>query len=182
VEYAAVNVKIKFWALDNTEVALISVFCASRVGSADTSPLDARKARLSRLRYLLLAFIFLFALPSFAQTTEASSYTFTSAAQQQQFTTMTEQLRCLVCQNESLWDSHAPLAKDLRTEIYNKIKQGESEDAIKEYLVARYGQFILFKPALTSATYILWVMPFILLLCAFFIVGFIVFRSKRVKK
>jgi len=63
----------------------------------------------------------------FAQEIDMTAYHFDTPNQQKQFEAMTSQLRCLVCQNESLWDSTAPLAKDLRTEIYDKIKQGESE-------------------------------------------------------
>lgn len=107
------------------------------------------------------------------------NYTFDTSAQQQQFQHLTEQLRCLVCQNESLWDSSAPLAKDLRNDIYQKIKSGQSDTAIKQYLVARYGQFILFKPAFNPATYVLWVVPFILLILGFFIVGRFVRRAKK---
>lgn len=126
------------------------------------------------LSSILFGMILSSSIASFAQ-----EYTFDSAAQQKKFETMTEQLRCLVCQNESLWDSSAPLAKDLRTEIYKKIKNGDSETDIKDYLVARYGQFILFKPALNSTTYALWIIPFILLILAFLIVGYVVIRSRR---
>jgi cytochrome c-type biogenesis protein CcmH len=118
----------------------------------------------------------------FAQAKESTGYLFDSPVQQRQFEGLAEELRCLVCQNESLWDSNAPLAQDLRREIYNQIKQGESDEAIKQYLVARYGQFILFKPTFNSATYALWVVPFILLLSAFIVIGFIVLRSRRIKQ
>jgi cytochrome c-type biogenesis protein CcmH len=122
---------------------------------------------------LCLASFFAQALPS---------NTFNSPAQEKQFQTLSEELRCLVCQNESIWDSQAPLAKDLRTEIYKKVKAGESAEEIKAYLVARYGQFILFKPAFNGATYLLWGTPFLLLLCGFLIVGFMVRRSRAIQK
>ncbi len=130
----------------------------------------------------LLITLFVFSMLSFAQLQEVTTYKFDSTAQQKQFETMIEGLRCLVCQNESLWDSHAPLAKDLRTEIYKKIKKGEREQDIKDYLVTRYGQFILFKPEFNPVTYFLWVIPFVLLVCGFVIVGVVVSRSKRANK
>ncbi len=117
-----------------------------------------------------------------AQTSSNIGYNFNSPAQQQQFEELTQQLRCLVCQNESLWDSSAPLAKDLRNDIYQQVKNGEDDTAIKQYLVARYGQFILFKPEVNTTTYALWIVPFVLLLLGFFIVGFVVLRSKDAEK
>ena len=125
---------------------------------------------------VIISLLFFFAIPTFAQT---SASIFATPAQQQQFQNLTEQLRCLVCQNESLWDSQAPLAKDLRAEIYQKIMAGESEQAIKEYLVARYGEFILFKPHLNTTTYVLWLTPFILLLGGFIVIGWIIARNRR---
>lgn len=135
---------------------------------------------MKKMRWLIL--LCSFAMLSFAQVQKDTVYTFDSEAQQKQFETMVEELRCLVCQNESLWDSHAPLAKDLRGEIYKKIKQGERSEDIQKYLVTRYGQFILFKPQFNPATYFLWVIPFLLLVAAFVIVGFVAVRSRRVKK
>lgn len=110
-----------------------------------------------------------------------SLYTFTTPAQQHQFTQLTEQLRCLVCQNESLADSTAPLAKDLKEEIYQKIQSGADNDTIKQYLLARYGQFILFKPAFNSLTYALWFAPFILLISCFSILTVILRRRHQNK-
>lgn len=126
--------------------------------------------------------ILFFCLFIFSALTPAAEYIFDSPTQQKQFEHLIEELRCLVCQNESLWDSRAPLAKDLRDEVYKKIKQGESSEAIEDYLVERYGQFILFKPRLNPETYLLWLIPFGLLVCAFIIVGMTVHHSRRKKK
>jgi cytochrome c-type biogenesis protein CcmH len=123
--------------------------------------------------------LFLCGMLAIAQTQSVVAVTFASPVQQQQFKAITEELRCLVCQNESLWDSTAPLAQDLRNEIAKKITKGASNAEIKQYLVARYGEFILFKPTLNQATYILWIMPFVLLVLGFFIV---VLRAKRTVK
>lgn len=77
---------------------------------------------------------------------------------------LAEKLRCLVCQNESLASSHAELAEDLRREVREQMKKGLSDDEIKAYLVARYGDFVLFDPPMKSYTLLLWFGPFALLL------------------
>jgi cytochrome c-type biogenesis protein CcmH len=75
-----------------------------------------------------------------------------------------EELRCLVCQNESLAGSQADLAKDLREEVRGLIKSGKSDEEVKDFLVSRYGDFVLYRPQVKPITYALWAGPFILLL------------------
>ena len=74
------------------------------------------------------------------------------------------ELRCLVCQNQTLADSNAPLAEDLRREVRALATSGKSDDEIRQYLVARYGDFVLYKPPLQRNTWVLWIGPFGLLL------------------
>ncbi len=76
------------------------------------------------------------------------------------------QLRCLVCQNQSIDDSDAPLAKDLRTLVREQLVQGKSDDEIMDFVVARYGEFVLLRPRLTAGTLLLWGTPFAVLLIA----------------
>jgi cytochrome c-type biogenesis protein CcmH len=76
------------------------------------------------------------------------------------------QLRCLVCQNQSIDDSEAPLAKDLRTLVREQISAGKSDEQVMDYIVARYGQFVLLKPRFESETLLLWGTPFAVLLLA----------------
>jgi cytochrome c-type biogenesis protein CcmH len=76
------------------------------------------------------------------------------------------QLRCLVCQNQSIDDSDAPLAKDLRTMVREQLVQGKSDQEIMDFVVARYGEFVLLKPRLDSETLLLWGTPFAVLLIA----------------
>lgn len=73
------------------------------------------------------------------------------------------ELRCLVCQNQTLAESNAPLAEDLRKEVRELAVAGKSDDDIRGYLVARYGDFVLYKPPVKSTTYLLWFGPFVLL-------------------
>jgi len=79
---------------------------------------------------------------------------------------LAEQLRCLVCQNESLASSHAELAEDLRREVREQIRAGKSDDEIRDYLVARYGDFVLYEPPVKSYTILLWFGPLLMLLAA----------------
>src|SRR5690349_2988937 len=74
-----------------------------------------------------------------------------------------EELRCLVCQNQTIADSAAPLALDLRNQIRAQIAQGRSDDEIRAYMVERYGDFVLYRPPFKAATALLWIGPFALL-------------------
>src|SRR2546421_8725744 len=82
----------------------------------------------------------------------------------QRMRTLTEQLRCLVCQNETLADSHADLAEDLRKEIREQMRAGKSDEEIVAFLTQRYGDFVLYKPPVKATTYLLWFGPFVLLI------------------
>jgi len=95
-------------------------------------------------------------------------YPFETQNQSAQFLRLTNELRCLVCQNQNLADSHAPLAKDLRDEVYQQILHGNSDKNIIGYLTERYGEFILYRPPLDTNTMILWFGPIILLLLGLF--------------
>lgn len=101
-----------------------------------------------------------------------------SEVQEQRYKTMLSELRCLVCQNQSLADSNAPLAQDLKKEVYDQIKGGKTDEEIKTYLVSRYGEYILFKPNLTKTTFVLWLGPVIFLVGAFVILGLSIRRQK----
>ncbi len=107
-------------------------------------------------------FIGLFLISGLAGATALSSYTFDSKEEEQAFRELTAKIRCLVCQNQSLADSDAELASDLRREVYALWKQQKSEEEIAEFLVARYGDFVLYDPPFKPSTYILWFGPFLL--------------------
>ena len=79
------------------------------------------------------------------------------------FQHLTKELRCLVCQNQSLFDSPAELAADFRREIRSMMREGKSDEEIKAFLVARYGDFVLFRPTFEAKTWALWAAPFVLL-------------------
>jgi cytochrome c-type biogenesis protein CcmH len=90
---------------------------------------------------------------------------------------LARELRCLVCQNESLADSQADLAQDLRREIRELMRQGKSDAEIKRYLTDRYGDFVLYRPPLKSTTWFLWFGPFLLLVGG--LAGFVYFLLRR---
>jgi cytochrome c-type biogenesis protein CcmH len=101
---------------------------------------------------------------------------FDNAEQEQRFQALTEELRCLVCQNQNLADSDAPLAQDLRQEIHDMLMAGRNDDEIRSFLVDRYGDFVLYRPALKGNTLALWLAPAILLLIGGLVVAWSVRR------
>ena len=88
------------------------------------------------------------------------------AAGEQRVKALAHELRCLVCQNQTIADSNADLAIDLRTQIREQIQAGKTDSQIKDYMVARYGDFVLYRPPVQSNTLLLWVAPFVLLIGA----------------
>jgi cytochrome c-type biogenesis protein CcmH len=107
------------------------------------------------------------------------AFKFDTKTEEQHFKDLIEELRCLVCQNQSLADSDAELAHDLRAEVYDMIQAGKDDDEIVEFLVARYGDFILYNPPVKPANYLIWFGPFVLLLVAAILLLRAVRRQKR---
>jgi len=122
--------------------------------------------------------IFLLSLMVFAQADEAPP-TAQDPVLEARLNNLAKELRCLVCQNETLADSRADLALDLRREVRDKMRQGMSDAQIKEYLTQRYGDFVLYRPPVKSATWLLWFGPFLLLIAA--IAGLTFFLKRRRK-
>jgi cytochrome c-type biogenesis protein CcmH len=114
-----------------------------------------------------------------ASATAADTDVFSDPAMEARARALQKELRCMVCQGESLDESNAPLAADLRRIIRDRIAAGETDDQIKAFLVARYGDFILLNPPLRSDTFLLWFGPVLLLLLGGVAVGVVVLRSRR---
>ena len=110
--------------------------------------------------YRIIFFIFLFCYGNKGLTDEHDLYFFSRTQDAQRFTALTQSIRCVVCSYQTIHDSNAPLAKDLRDKIYQMIKAQQSNASIKQYLVKRYGDFILLQPRLTKLTFFLWLFPF----------------------
>jgi cytochrome c-type biogenesis protein CcmH len=106
-----------------------------------------------------------------------AEYTFDEAEKAEDFRAIIEEMRCLVCQNESLAGSNAELAVDLRNEIYEMMKNGQDKQDIINFMVARYGDFVLYSPPLKPTTYPIWYGPLIIFLLG----GVVLFRILKRK-
>ncbi len=114
-------------------------------------------------------------------TAQASidTYEFSSQAERERYRTLVEELRCPKCQNQNIADSDAPIAMDMRDEIFKKLEAGESDEQIVGFLVDRYGDFVRYKPPVNKSTLILWYGPAALLAFGFVTVAVIVIRRRR---
>ncbi|OGT32102.1 MAG: hypothetical protein A2W28_10005 [Gammaproteobacteria bacterium RBG_16_51_14] len=109
---------------------------------------------------------------------EDTVYKFKDDLQEQRYQDLINELRCLVCQNQTLADSNAELAQDLRHEVYEMIVKGGSDDTIIEFLVNRYGDFVLYRPPLKQTTWILWFGPLLMMVFALFAAFRIIINRK----
>jgi cytochrome c-type biogenesis protein CcmH len=98
-------------------------------------------------------------------TATAAPLVFSDTGQEARFHALTAELRCVQCQNQSLADSDALIAQDMRRQVLTLMQEGQSDSQIRAYLVQRYGQFVLYRPALSPATIALWLVPGLLLIC-----------------
>ena len=134
--------------------------------------------RATPLRRALLAIVLSLAMPlAFAQAGGGDAPPeFRDATEERRFHALVVELRCVMCQNQSLADSNAQIAVDLRREVLQLMREGRSDAQIKEFLVARYGEFVLYRPQVKSRTWLLWVGPAALLLAGGIAVAVIVRR------
>jgi len=112
---------------------------------------------------LLAALLCLACIPAFAQSGDAP-LRFHDRAEETRFHALVSELRCVMCQNQSLADSNALVARELRSEVLDLMRQGKSDRQIEDFLVARYGEFVLYKPRVETRTWLLWFGPALLLL------------------
>ena len=128
------------------------------------------------IRRLLIVAALLTSLPLQARVEVAQ---FEDPQQEQRYRRLINELRCLVCQNQNLADSNAELAQDLRRKTYDMIRSGASDVEIINYMVARYGEFVLYRPPLSSSTALLWIGPFILLATGVAVLVVVIRRRSR---
>lgn len=107
------------------------------------------------------------------------AYEFKSAQMEASYLKLIDELRCLVCQNQNLSGSNADLARDLRRQTYEMLMQGNSPDQVVQFMVDRYGDFVLYRPRLKSSTLLLWLGPFVLLVL---VLAFVIRRMYRMQK
>lgn len=127
------------------------------------------------MKRLILAFVF------FANAVQAAPApgTLADPAMEAHARALQKQLRCVVCQGESIDESNAPIAADIRRLIRERIEAGDNDTQIKEYLVSRYGQFVLMKPPLEPNTWLLWFGPVAVLLVGGGIAASVVFKARK---
>jgi cytochrome c-type biogenesis protein CcmH len=113
------------------------------------------------LRATLLALLCAVAVPALAIDYERA---FDDPAMQARYEHINRELRCLVCQNQTIADSNATLAQDLRREVREMLTAGKTDDEIRTFMIERYGDFVLYKPRMTPVNYLLWAAPALLLL------------------
>ena len=135
---------------------------------------DGMRAGLLALLLVAATPLLAFAPPASAQASDPSPLRFRDAAEEARFRALVSQLRCVMCQNQSLADSNAQIAHDLRREVLDLMREGRDDDAIKRFLVARYGEFVLYRPRVESKTWLLWFGPALLLLAGGVVVARIV--------
>jgi cytochrome c-type biogenesis protein CcmH len=126
-----------------------------------------------RLLALLLGLVL--ALPALA----IDPLPFRDAEQEARFRALTAELRCVMCQNQSLADSNAMIAQDLRREVFELMQQGKTDQEIKDFLAERYTEFVLYDPPLTLDNLLLWAGPVVLLLIGAITVAVVVARRRR---
>ena len=130
------------------------------------------------LRALLLALLVAVAAPVFAQASDPTPLQFNDATEEARFHKLTAELRCVMCQNQSLADSNALIALQLRREVLDLMREGRSDGEIKDHLVQRYGEFVLYQPKVEGRTWLLWAGPALLLLVGAGVVAAVVRRRK----
>ncbi|WP_448101089.1 cytochrome c-type biogenesis protein [Luteibacter jiangsuensis] len=126
-----------------------------------------------------LVWLILCLLPALAFAQAIQPLPFRDRAEEVRFQKLSAELRCPMCQNETLADSNAPIAHDLRRQVFEMIQAGKSDDEIKTYLVDRYSQFVLYKPPLEPSTWLLWFGPAVLLAAGAAVVAIQVRRRAR---
>jgi cytochrome c-type biogenesis protein CcmH len=109
------------------------------------------------------------------------TYEFADEAQRQRYRSLIEELRCPKCQNQNIADSDAPIAMDLRAEVYRMMGEGQSNEQVIEFLVSRYGDFVLYKPPVTARTLLLWYGPAGLLVGGLVLLSVVVIRRRGKK-
>jgi cytochrome c-type biogenesis protein CcmH len=131
--------------------------------------------RAERMARLAAAALLAFAGLAFGQASELAN---PDPATERRLKALAEELRCLVCQNQTIADSNAPLAVDLRNQIRGQIGQGRSDDQIRGYMVERYGDFVLYKPPFHAGTALLWLGPPLLIAVGLAVFLMVVRRRK----
>jgi len=134
---------------------------------------------------LISIFILAFALVIGVNQASASpveTFEFNDEVTKIRFQALSKELRCPKCQNQNLADSNSPIAQDLRKELYELLQQGKADSEIVDFMVSRYGEFVLYRPRVSALTYVLWFGPVVLILIGIIVVIVVVRRKPADKK
>ncbi len=118
---------------------------------------------------------------SAVQASPVETFKFADEATKLRFQVLSKELRCPKCQNQNLSDSNSPIAADLRLQVYKQLQAGKSDQEVIDYMVYRYGDFVLYRPQVNSQTYILWFGPLILLLVFGGAIFFVLWKRSKNK-
>lgn len=131
------------------------------------------------MRVAVFFFVLLGLLPGHAMAETADVYDFETREQEERYQTLISELRCPKCQNQNIADSNAPISKDMKDEVYRMMKEGADNEEIVGALVARFGEFVRYKPEVDRRTFVLWATPAIAVIGGLLVVAGVVIRSRR---
>ena len=126
---------------------------------------------------LIVTLLCAYAVPAFAVI---ETYEFSDPALEERYQALSEELRCPKCQNQNIADSNAPIAKDLRKTLHQQLEDGASDSEILDYMVARYGEFVRYRPSFGGANAVLWLAPVGLLAIGGLVLAFTIRRKAAV--
>ncbi len=136
---------------------------------------------LNKILFITLLSVSYLLVSNTVYASPVETFEFNDEVTKVRFQALSKELRCPKCQNQNLADSNSPIAEDLRRELYELLQQGKADSEIIDFMVARYGEFVLYRPRVSSVTYILWFGP-ILLIFIGVIVVIVILRKKPVSK
>jgi cytochrome c-type biogenesis protein CcmH len=136
---------------------------------------------LNKILVIISLGIALLFVSDIAYASPVETFEFQDEVTKVRFQALSKELRCPKCQNQNLADSNSPIAADLRRELYELLQQGKADSEVVDFMVARYGEFVLYRPRVSSITYILWFAPALLILIGVIVV-IIILRKKPATK
>ncbi len=137
---------------------------------------------LNRILFIVVLTVTAFMVTSEANASPVETFEFRDEVTKVRFQALSKELRCPKCQNQNLADSNSPIATDLRRELYDLLQQGKADSEIVNFMVSRYGEFVLYRPRVSSITYVLWFGPALLILIGVIVVIAILRKKPAAKE
>ncbi|SES62475.1 cytochrome c-type biogenesis protein [Thalassotalea agarivorans] len=133
------------------------------------------------MKPIITLVLFIIVSATFAVNASSDTYVFQDEVTKKRYQSLVKELRCPKCQNQNLADSNSEIAIDLRQQVYDMLQQGRSDQEIVQFMVERYGEFVLYRPKISPLTYVLWFGPIVLVIVGF-IALILILRKKPEKK